>query len=369
MRRRELLTNNTSGTTKYLTFRVTSGTLKFNMNNLPSAVEYSTNGGITWTSISSSSTYTTDITEGRTIIWRGSLSPRNYQGVGTFATTGTGTFDVEGNPMSLLYSDNFSKQTDLTGKNYAFYGLFQNCTALTNADKLVLPATTLADNCYSRMFYACTSLTTAPELPATTLANTCYQYMFSGCRSLTTAPELPATTLANTCYQDMFSGCTSLTTAPELPATTLADNCYIGMFYACTSLTTAPELPATTLTIGCYYQMFQDCTSLTTAPELPATTLTIECYYQMFQDCTSLTTAPELPATTLADSCYNGMFFDCSNLNYIKCLATDISTYGCTSNWTYGVSSSGTFVKAASMNDWTRDENGIPDGWTVEDVY
>src|SRR5574344_2006953 len=60
------------------------------------------------------------------------------------------------------------------------------------------------------MFNGCTSLTTAPELPATTLAEQCYSYMFNGCTALTTAPELPATTLANYCYQSMFKNCTNL---------------------------------------------------------------------------------------------------------------------------------------------------------------
>ena len=60
--------------------------------------------------------------------------------------------------------------------------------------------------------------------------------MFSGCTSLTQAPELPATTLANYCYSSMFSDCTSLTQAPELPATNLAEWCYYGMFYRCTNL-------------------------------------------------------------------------------------------------------------------------------------
>ena len=98
--------------------------------------------------------------------------------------------------------------------------------------------------------------------------------MFRDCISLTTAPELPATTLANGCYSSMFSGCTALTTAPELPATTMTYNCYREMFKNCTSLTTAPDLPATTLyppnrtgdydgiTAGCYYQMFYGCSSL-----------------------------------------------------------------------------------------------------------
>ena len=53
---------------------------------------------------------------------------------------------------------------------------------------------------------------------------------------------LPATTLADYCYSGMFNSCTSLTQAPELPATTLADYCYIGMFNSCTSLTQAPAI-------------------------------------------------------------------------------------------------------------------------------
>ena len=87
------------------------------------------------------------------------------------------------------------------------------------------------------MFYNCASLKAVPKiLPATTLAYDCYSGMFSNCTSLTTAPELPATTLARYCYNSMFSGCTSLTTAPELPAMILADDCYSGMFSGCTKL-------------------------------------------------------------------------------------------------------------------------------------
>ena len=86
----------------------------------------------------------------------------------------------------------------------------------------------------------------------------------------------------------------------------------------------------------------------------------------MFESCTSLTTAPALPATTLADMCYNAMFWWCANLNSITCLATDISAGACTSGWVESVSATGTFTKAASMNDWVIDSNnGIPTGWTV----
>ena len=110
-----------------------------------------------------------------------------------------------GNIMSLI---DYKNLPDIIPCSYCFYGLFENCTALTSAPEL--PATKLTDRCYVFMFSGCTSLTTAPELPATELAESCYESMFSNCYSLTTAPELPATKLADYCYSWMFNGCTFL---------------------------------------------------------------------------------------------------------------------------------------------------------------
>ena len=95
---------------------------------------------------------------------------------------------------------------------------------------------------FYKLFADCTQLISAPELPATTLADNCYSAMFVRCSSLISAPKLPATTLANNCYCDMFNGCTNLTSAPELPATTLAADCYIHMFEDCTKLSTVTML-------------------------------------------------------------------------------------------------------------------------------
>lgn len=145
---------------------------------------------------------------------------------------------------------------------------------------------------------------------------------------------------------------------------------FYGMFYStnvvdCTNLI----LPTMSLTNSCYSRMFNNCASLTGAPKLPATTLADSCYGYMFTNCTNLTTAPELKQEVLTDNCYNGMFWGCTNLNYIKCLATDISASDCVNTWTYLVqTTSGTFVKAASMSGWTRDSNGIPVNWTVENA-
>ena len=88
--------------------------------------------------------------------------------------------------------------------------------------------------CY--LFSECSVLTSAPELPAETLANYCYYRMFINCSNLTSAPVLPAETLAENCYHGMFTNCSNLTSAPVLPAETLADFCYQDMFYGCKKL-------------------------------------------------------------------------------------------------------------------------------------
>ena len=218
------------------------------------------------------------------------------------------------------------------------------------------------------LFSGCTSLTSAPDLPAESLAPYCYYEMFFGCTSLTSAPALPAESLAPYCYYYMFKGCTSLTSAPALPAETLAEGCYYYMFNGCTSLTSAPALPAETLAEGCYYYMFKGCTSLTSAPALPAETLAEDCYSGMFEGCTSLTSAPALPAETLAERCYDEMFRGCTSLTSVTMLATDISAYNCLQGWLDSVSETGTFTKAAAMDEskFSRGHSGIPSGWTVQ---
>ena len=318
---------------EYLTFvALEDGTFTFTPQN-NNIINYSTNGGETWTTGNS-----VEVSNGDKVMWKGTMTPATYYGIGTF--TSTGNFDVQGNIMSLLHGDNFKGQTDLTGKSYAFYRLFRNNTKVVSAENLSLPATTLVDNCYANMFI--------------------------GCTSLINAPTLPATTLVDYCYYNMFKSCTSLVTAPQLPATTLADDCYSVMFYGCTSLTTAPELPATTLADSCYFTMFGNCTSLINTPELPATTLAKSCYSSMFSDCTSLVAAPELPATTLVTSCYNNMFNGCTNLNYIKAMFTTTPSSSYTNNWVKNVASSGTFVKNSAATWNVSGVNGVPTGWTIE---
>ena len=304
-----------------LTFNILSaGTINWTASNTSIArtIDYKLNNGawVSITSNTSSSAPTITVKASDKIQFRGNNTAYG-ESTSSYNTFGSSTaeFEVEGNIMSLIYGDDFKNNLTISS-GYAFVSLFSNCTGLTSAENLVLPATTLAESCYENMFRGCTSLTTAPKLPATTLAGWCYRTMFYGCTSLKTAPVLPATTLAGSCYSNMFNGCSSLTTAPELPVTTLATYCYQGMFGGCTSLTVAPELPA----------------------------------------------------MTLVESCYSFMFNGCSSLNYIKCLATNISASDCIWNWVGGVAATGTFVKNPNMASWRTGTSGIPTGWTIIDA-
>ena len=275
-------------------------------------IEYCVDGDGDWKSLKSN-VVSTSINQGQTLSFRGNLTPNSSTGIGRF--TISKSCDLSGNCNSLLFGDDAVNNNSLSGKDYAFKYLFDNCTTIRNISSNFLPATTLAQYCYTGMFQRCTSLTTAPELPATTLIDVCYNSMFKYCSSLTTAPSV-------------------------LPATTLTLNCYNGMFYGCSKLTTAPQLPATTLAQGCYQYMF----------------------YQ----CTSLTTAPELTATTLKSGCYSYMFYGCSKLNYIKAMFTTKPTSTYTNSWVLGVSDKGTFVKNKNATWDVTGYNGVPSGWTVQ---
>lgn len=324
----------------YLTFKaLEGGTFSFSDNN----IDYSLDDGKTWTTLTASQN-TPLIKTGEKIMWKANgLTPTGVVGIGTFSSTGK--FDVEGNAMSLLYGNNFENQTDLTGKNSAFASLFKYNINIINAKNLVLPATVLSQSCYSGMFYECQNLVKGPlTLPAITALTSCYQNMFYHCRKLIITPDLPATTVGYRSYYQMFEDCSSLVKTSELPITT-----FTGSEDQCS-------------------RMFSGCTSLITGPSiLPAMTLSAECYEAMFGGCSNLIKAPVLPATQVQYQSYSSMFSGCTNLNSITCLATGLG-YGSTSNWVSNVASTGTFIKAASMNNWTTGVNGIPENWTVVDA-
>jgi len=131
---------------------------------------------------------TLNIASGKSIIFRGNLTPNENTGIGTFAISGD--CNVSGNPLSLINYGNIS--------SYAFKYLFKDCTYLLNTEDLILPNTT-AISCYEGMFKNCSSLETAPILPAITLTENCYKEMFYNCESLNYI-EIKSTTLLGENY-------------------------------------------------------------------------------------------------------------------------------------------------------------------------
>ena len=300
-------------------------------NPLGLTIEYSTDGGSTWTSKSNATISISDIAPGGTVQLRGNNAAYSN---GVIANSTIISFDkdcyVYGNMMSLVNSTGFATVTSLTA-NYTFFDLFDTNTHLKNypGKDIVLPATTLTEGCYSNLFYKCSALSKAPALPAPVMATKCYERMFQSCTSLTVAPELPAMTMADHCYNFMFYGCNGLTAAPALPATTMAPYCYANMFGFCHSITETPALPATTLADYCYYRMFVGSNGLTTITSLPATTMAPYCYNEMFRQCRALTTGAKLPATELAEYCYRCMYQACTSLTTPSTLPASILAKGC----------------------------------------
>ena len=310
--------------------------VKFDNHYKESTIQYSTDGS-TW------KTYTDEtikLTKGQYVQFKGVITQYapSYQFSSTFILKG-GLFNLYGNLTSL---DNYIS---------TFNGGYK----------------------YTKMFidtnvYDCSKLNTGIK---TFKSSNGFNYMFGNCKYLFKVPELPATTLAENCYSNMFYGCTRLTTLPSnlLPATTLARNCYSNMFENCTGLTTIPDnlLPATTLADNCYSRMFNGCTSLTTIPNLPATTLARNCYSNMFYGCTGLVETPEgwyLPAQTTDESSCSSMFANCYKLHKMAVSYSGTITASHWSSFLDNVSWAGTFYYSKNQTEGNI-KPIVPEGWAL----
>lgn len=213
--------------TQYLTFEaIDDCTFKFSGRTTAHTISYSLDSGATWNvpSANTQSIRYVDVQAGNKVMWKQHYYLAAGDKIGQFSVTNGGRFNVEGNIMSLFYGDSdLSAKTDVY-VSFCFKELFSGCTTIINATNLVLPATSVTSSSYSKMFYGCTSLQTAPKiLPAMRLGDNCYYYMFYSCTSLTVAPELPATTFTiseNSCYDGMFHSCSNLSYIKALFTTT-----------------------------------------------------------------------------------------------------------------------------------------------------
>lgn len=133
--------------------------------------------------------------------------------------------------------------TTLADKCY--FRMFYNCTGLTAIPSfpsvVTMSGTSTRRRYCFQMFQSCTGITRLTEpLPvgqSSTLARGCFEDMFAHCTALDSVVVnlLPATTLATDCYRGMFQD-TRFKRAPDLLATTLVPECYRFMFNSCSKL-------------------------------------------------------------------------------------------------------------------------------------
>lgn len=207
----------------------------------PLTVEVSMDNGETWTEVTAATSHDNvpgailaELDEGDWILIRGKNDAYGYYSsenrLGDWADNCNFWADnpcyVYGNIMSLIDGNDSAKILKVKQGAFAWFfsdyngALDWSWVLSKNGEKLLLPATTLAESCYHGMFYNCSNLTIAPNLPATTLAEGCYNGMFANCTGLTIAPELPAITLAELCYNFMFYGCTNISYIKAMFTTT-----------------------------------------------------------------------------------------------------------------------------------------------------
>lgn len=323
----------------YLENRVNSNSIKIIKTGNPSTgydLQYSTNG-LDWTNVPFGNKINFGSSAiGSKIYLRSttgfSQDASNYYKI-SYGQYSNYYFRAGGDIRTLIDYTNMTN----TAQSYAFYNMFQSCSALNGVSSdLLSNITVLNNNCYQRMFY--------------------------GCTYLTNLPTLPATTLASQCYKEMFYGCTRLNTFNiTLPATVMTANCYERMFYGCTTLTQQIPMSPTTLASGCFKEMYRGCTALTNVSNLNISTLTNNCYEGMFYGCTSLTSM-NIGATTLAEDALDNMFNGCSQLNTIT-TATSEWDENYATNWVQNVAASGTFNNNGCATIPTG-VNGIPANWT-----
>lgn len=202
--------------TDYLCFTAAQAncTVALNKSNASMAdldLEYSTDKQTwtqyTWTSGSTAGAVITLANAGDRVWFRGDNATFSTDTNSYYKFAFSGRLYASGNIMSLLDK----KCLSLTIPNaWCFVYLFQS-QYVSNANLLSaprLPATKLADSCYTSMFHRQGNITEMPELPAMELTYNCYYNMFK--ETGITEVELKPETIGRRSFGEMFYACQNL---------------------------------------------------------------------------------------------------------------------------------------------------------------
>ena len=192
-----------------LTFQaIKAGTITFT-KAITGVVQYKVNDG-TWQDYSDA----ISVNAGDKVCFKGDNS--TY-----YVSTGEGTGNpstfacssacyIYGNVMSLISKESFSTTTSFTAEK-TFLRMFEDQTNLRSHPykDLVLPATTLAEQCYQDMFSGCTGLTRSAILADATGAANAYQRMYNGCSNLSEVTCYAEYVTTNTPFANWLTGVAS----------------------------------------------------------------------------------------------------------------------------------------------------------------
>ncbi len=168
-----------------LTFQaIKEGTITYTAANAGYTVEYKKNNN-GWTTYSSA----ISVAVGDVVSFKGDnstyyMSTGEATGVPSKFACSSACY-IYGNVMSLISKESFSTTTSFTAEK-TFLRMFEGNTNLRSHPykDLVLPATTLAKQCYQNMFFGCTGLTRSAILANAVGADNAYQWMYKGCSNL-----------------------------------------------------------------------------------------------------------------------------------------------------------------------------------------
>lgn len=286
-------------------------------------LQSSTDGGVTWSTVSTGSI---SIPRGTGVRFRGNNPGGVHGPVGStyiFSIDAYSKVSIRGNIMSLVSRTSFPYLTEISGNNF-FHALFggtkanvMDVSGLTFGQVSVVNGSGALDG----MFQDMTSITAPPVMSSIRRidGNTAAWCLFYGCSSLASAPDFSNIEYVGTaCLSAAFEGCSSLRESADLSSVAYAgDRAFESMYAGCTSMTRAISFSSLS---ECGFQVFnttfQNCTSLTSAPSFASIrTSGSYCFSQTFRGCTALVTPPAMPSiSSAASGSFSYMFYQCTHL-------------------------------------------------------
>lgn len=272
-----------------------------------------------------------------------------------------------------------------------YFQMFNGCSKLRRIPDLPSPLQ-LDDVTCQEMFQGCSSLTSIMNFPTVlgkTRSSGGFQALygiFRNCTSLTEVP--PVLNISGThgsAFSNMFNNCKLLKNPPMFVFLAGSSQGFGSLFtHTFANNPSLEEYSFHSSVTGCalntFAGTFSNCSNLKRVNNFPAlgrnATITTceDAFKRTFLNCTSLEESPIIrikvtPGSYRVTNFFNEMFKGCTSLKKIYWLSTNPMTTAnnINTNWVAGVPSGGTFYKSADAT-W-EDEFGpsaIPEGWNVE---